>query len=149
MRSGAEYVSAHVLETLWREIDAAFAARQLKTKSTTEELLKQLNPAWNVVGRVYFNLAENRKDDLAPFAFLATYTHQLSAHGKAQHVPLCDALRKYAGAKNRARLLSLLLPVQRGVRPHASTPSDLTQDPAVRHGRAEAEWSVPREGYGR
>ena len=110
---GAEYVSAHVLETLWREIDAAFAARQLKTKSTTEELLKQLNPAWNVVGRVYFNLAENRKDELAPFAFLATYTHQLSAHGKAQHVPLGDALREYAGARNRDRLLSLLLPVQR------------------------------------
>jgi non-specific serine/threonine protein kinase len=110
---GAEYVNARVLEALWHEIDAAFAARRAQTGSTTDELLKQLNPAWNVVGRVYFNLAENRKDELAPFAFLATYTHQLSTHGKAQHLPLGDALHESAGARNRERMLSLLLPVQR------------------------------------
>ncbi len=32
---------------------------------------------------------------------------------KAQHVPLGKALQEYAGAKNRERLLSLLMPVQR------------------------------------
>ncbi len=31
----------------------------------------------------------------------------------AQHLPLGQALREYAGAANKARLLSLLLPVQR------------------------------------
>jgi non-specific serine/threonine protein kinase len=72
---GAEYVSAHLLDALWREIDAAFAARQTETQATTEELVKQLNTAWNVVGRVHFNIAENRRDDAAPFAFLATYRH--------------------------------------------------------------------------
>ena len=64
-------------------------------------------------GRVHFNLAENRKDEDAPFAFLATYTTRLSAHAKAQHLPLGQALREYAGAANKDRLLSLLLPVQR------------------------------------
>jgi hypothetical protein len=110
---GAEYVAAPVLAALWLELDAAFAARRTRAKATTEELLKQLNPAWHVVGRVHFNLAENRRDEEAPFAFLATYTHQLSAHGKAQHLPLGEAMREYAGARNRDRLLSLLLPVQR------------------------------------
>jgi non-specific serine/threonine protein kinase len=47
-----------------------------------------LNPTWNVVGLVHFNLAENRKDEESPFAFLATYTSQLSAHGRARHLPL-------------------------------------------------------------
>ena len=47
------------------------------------------------------------------FAFLATYTNRLSAHGKSQHLPLGQALREYAGAANKERLLSLLLPVQR------------------------------------
>jgi non-specific serine/threonine protein kinase len=65
------------------------------------------------VGRVHFNLAENREDENAPFAFLATYTTRLSAHAKVQHLPLGQALRKYAGAANKDRLLSLLLPVQR------------------------------------
>ena len=62
---------------------------------------------------MHFNLAENRKDEEAPFAFLATYTTRLSAAAKAQHLPLGKALQEYAGARNRERLLSLLMPVQR------------------------------------
>ncbi|MGI8546061.1 MAG: DEAD/DEAH box helicase [Gemmatimonadaceae bacterium] len=110
---GAEYITADVLAKLWRETGMAFSARLVETGLSVEQLLKRLNSAWNVVGRVHFNLALNPRDDEAPFAFLATYTHQLSAHGKAQHLPLGDALHEYAGARNRERLLSLLLPVQR------------------------------------
>jgi len=84
-----------------------------EAKCGVEEFLKRRNSAWNLIGRVHFNLAENRKDEATPFAFLATYTTRLSAHAKAQHVPLGQALRECAGASNRARLLSLLLPVQR------------------------------------
>jgi hypothetical protein len=66
-----------------------------------QDFLKRRNPAWNLVGRVHFNLAENRKDADAPFAFLATYTTRLSAQAKAQHLPLGQALREYAGAANK------------------------------------------------
>ena len=38
---------------------------------------------------------------------------RLSTDAKAQHLPLGHALSEYAGAANKARLLSLLLPVQR------------------------------------
>ncbi|MBI4455941.1 MAG: DEAD/DEAH box helicase, partial [Acidobacteria bacterium] len=48
-----------------------------------------------------------------PFAFLATYTTRLSLNAKAQHLPLGHALSEYAGAANKSRLLSLLLPVKR------------------------------------
>ena len=65
------------------------------------------------LGRVHFNLAENRKDAEAPFAFLATYTSRVSAHGKAQHLPLSQALAEFSDGKSHARLLSLLMPVQR------------------------------------
>src|SRR5262252_3270838 len=111
--TGAEYLSASVLSDLWQQLDRAFCAELTEAKCGIEEFLKRRNPAWNLVGRVHFNLAENRKDEAAPFAFLATYTTRLSAHAKAQHVPLGQALREYAGAENRNRLLSLLLPVQR------------------------------------
>src|SRR5438105_12561243 len=111
--TGAEYLSAAVLSDLWQELDRAFWAELTEAKCSIEEFLKRRNPAWNLVGRVHFNLAENRKDEAAPFAFLATYTTRLSAHAKAQHVPLGKALQEYAGAKNRERLLSLLTPVQR------------------------------------
>src|SRR5258706_2314241 len=110
---GAEYMTAAVLAALWRDIDAAFDAELNDAGLSVQEFLKSRHPAWNLVGRVHFNLAENRSDEAAPFAFMATYTTRLSAEAKAQHVPLGKALQEYAGAKNRERLLSLLLPIQR------------------------------------
>jgi superfamily II DNA or RNA helicase len=111
--TGAEYLSAALLSDLWHALNRAFCAELSEAKCGVEEFLKRRNSAWNLIGRVHFNLAENRKDEVAPFAFLVTYTTRLSAHAKAQHVPLGQALREYAGASNRERLLSLLLPVQR------------------------------------
>lgn len=110
---GVEYITASVLEMLWNEIAAAFRFELAESKASVQEFLQRKSPAWHLVGRVHFNLAENRRDDEAPFAFLATYTTQLSKHAKAQHLPLGRALSDYAGAANKPRLLSLLLPVQR------------------------------------
>ncbi len=111
--TGAEYLTAAVLADLWRGMDAAFDIELFEAKLSVQEFLKRRHPAWNLVGRVHFNLAENRKDEEAPFAFLATYTTRLSAEAKAQHLPLGKALQEYAGTRNRERLLSLLTPVQR------------------------------------
>lgn len=111
--TGAEYLTTAVLAALWAELDAALYVELKQTGQTLQDFLKARHPAWNLVGRVHFNLAENRKDSEAPFAFLATYTTRLSAHAKAQHLPLAQALQEYADKKNRAGLLSLLLPVQR------------------------------------
>ncbi len=110
---GAEYLTQDVLSALWGDIGAALAASLAAAGAALQDFLRSLNPAWNLVGRVHFNLAENRRDAEAPFAFMATYTTQLSAQGRAQHLPLGQALREYSGAANRAKLLSLLLPVQR------------------------------------
>ena len=98
---------------LWGEIGAAFVVELRESGTSLQKFLQSFNPAWNLVGRVHFNLAENRRDEQAQFAFLATYTSRLSAHGQSQHLPLGQALREYAGASNRERLLSLLLPVHR------------------------------------
>jgi superfamily II DNA or RNA helicase len=113
MMPGAEYLNADVLLALWDELGAAFAASLVRSGADPQTFLKGLNPAWNLVGRVHFNLAENRHDPELPFAFMATYTTRLSPQAKAQHVPLGQALREYAGAANRDGLLSLLVPVQR------------------------------------
>ena len=110
---GAEYLTADVLADLWRGMDAAFDVELAEATLSVQEFLKRRHQAWNLVGRVHFHLAENRNDEEAPFAFLATYTTRLSAAARAQHLPLGKALQEYAGAKNRERLLSLLMPVQR------------------------------------
>jgi non-specific serine/threonine protein kinase len=108
---GGEYLSAPTLAELWRATDAAFHIELREAAASLQDFLKARHPAWNLVGRVHFNLAENRKDEEAPFAFLATYTTRLSAQAKAQHLPLGKALQEYAGYRDR--LLSLLVPVQR------------------------------------
>lgn len=111
---GADYLTPAVLRCLWRELHQALVAAQARSGLDLQGFLHQMNPAWTLVGRVHFNLAENRRDPEAPFAFLATYTLRLGTAGaKAQHVPLGQALRDYAGAADRDALLSLLLPVQR------------------------------------
>ena len=110
---GAEYLTTSVLEALWTETATAFRSELAESKVSVEAFLHRRNAAWHLVGRVHFNLAENRRDDEAPFAFLATYTTRLSTEAKAQHLPLGRALSEYAGAANKAQLLALLLPVQR------------------------------------
>jgi non-specific serine/threonine protein kinase len=111
--AGAEYLTQDVLLALWNEMERAFASSLAAAKIGLQAFLTTLNRAWNLVGRVHFNLAENPRDPDQPFAFMATYTTRLSAQAKAQHVLLGQALREYAGAANRDKLLSLLLPVQR------------------------------------
>ena len=113
MMTGAEYLTQDVLLSLWNAMAEAFAAACDQSGLGLAGFLASLNPAWNLVGRVHFNLAENRRDPDQPFAFMATYTTRLSAQARAQHVPLGQALREYAGAENKDKLLALLLPVQR------------------------------------
>src|SRR3954463_7168834 len=110
---GGEYLSADVLKALWGNLDMALSVELAETRLSIQDFLKRRNPAWNFVGRVHLNLAENRKDEGWPFAFLATYTTGLSARGQAKHLPLGQALREYAGASNKDSLLNLLVPVQR------------------------------------
>lgn len=109
--TGAEYLTPEALTALWADIESAVQAETAASGLSLGDWLKAKHPAWNLVGRVHFNLAENRKDAEYPFAFLATYTSRLSATGAAQHLPLSQALAEFSGKK--AQLLSLLLPVQK------------------------------------
>lgn len=90
---GGEYLNAEVLAALWEQIDAACRTERADARQTLQEFLKGRNPAWHLVGRVHFNLAENRSDEEAPFAFIATYTTRLSAQSRAQHLPLARRAR--------------------------------------------------------
>ena len=111
--TGSEYLTGDVLCALWDELDGALRRELASSGQPLQAFLKSRHPVWNLVGRVHFNLAENRKDAEAPFAFMATYTPRLSAHGKAQHLPLKHALAEYSDGRSKTQLLSLLLPVQR------------------------------------
>ncbi|HRH97780.1 MAG TPA: SNF2 helicase-associated domain-containing protein, partial [Prosthecobacter sp.] len=107
--AGAEYLTPEVLERWWRELAQHIAQTAV---NGVEEWLRTECPAWHVVGRVTFHLAENKTDTQRPFAFLATFTEKLSATGQPQHLPLARALQLYAGQKDQTALNALLSPVR-------------------------------------
>ena len=109
---GLEYLSASILKSWWRELDEFVRREILAFPGGTQAYLHDKNPVWRLVGRVTFHLAENKRDEQYPFAFMASYSSRLSTQGRLQHLPMAKALQEYAGAKNRQALISLLSPIQ-------------------------------------
>jgi superfamily II DNA or RNA helicase len=109
---GLEYLNSAALRTAWVELDAHVRGEAIARGGALRAYLHEKNPLWRAVGRVTFHLAENKRDEQHPFAFLATYASGISDRGEAQHVPLARALQEYAGASNRKRLVALLTPIR-------------------------------------
>ncbi len=109
---GLEYLSADVLGQWWLELDEFVRGEIRAFPDGAQAYLQERNPLWRLVGRVTFHLAENKRDEQHPFAFMASYSSRLSAQGRVQHLPLARALQEYAGIRNRTALISLLSPIQ-------------------------------------
>lgn len=137
--TGAEYLTPEVLRAFWSDIEAAVKVELHASGQTLADFLQAKHPAWHRVGRVHFNLAENRKDPDFPFAFLATYTSGLSAAGAAQHLPLSRALVEFSGGRKKAQLLSLLLPVQKAAEA-CDWLADMVNEGEIYH---PLRWGVP------
>lgn len=110
---GIEYLNPDTLSKIWHSLREALQQALNNFSGNIQSYLERYNPRWNLIGCVCFHLAENKKDEQRPFAFLATYTTHLSQRDTAQHLPLMRALQDYAGEKNNAALLTLLMPVQK------------------------------------
>jgi superfamily II DNA or RNA helicase len=120
---GAEYLSSDVLAGVWTALVADVQGEIDAFDGPVERYLSEKSPLWNAVGRVHFHLAENKGNESAPFAFLATYATSLGRHARVQFAPLGRAVEEYAGAANKPMLLHLLQPVQR-----AAEKSELLRD---------------------
>ncbi|MCA1664032.1 MAG: SNF2 helicase-associated domain-containing protein, partial [Myxococcales bacterium] len=116
---GSEYVDAPLLERWWRELEQAFIDELREWDGAVAAFLAAHNPVWNLVGRVCFHLAENKRDEERPFAFLATYSTRVSAKAKVQHAPLGLAVRASGSAADKRALLALLVPVERAAKESA------------------------------
>lgn len=110
---GLEYLTIVLLQSLWAELRELASSRAAEFPGGPAAWLHSVNPLWHLLGRVTFHLAENKRNPERPFAFLATYTHKLSSQAQLQHLPLAEALKTYAGAKDQQKLESLLEPVRR------------------------------------
>ena len=112
---GGEYLSADSLQRIWTHLNE-WVSETVPGAGGLPAFLRTRAPSWHQVGRVCFHLAENRNDEARPFAFMATYAAGFGAAGRVKHLPLRRALEQYAGARNRAALVTLLAPIQAGRR---------------------------------
>jgi non-specific serine/threonine protein kinase len=140
--TGLEYLRAESLAGWWTDLDALVRDEIRGHPGGAGAYLAEKNPLWRFVGRVTLHLAENKRDEDHPFAFLATYVSRLSPQGRVQYEPLGRALQQYAGARNRQALLSLLVPLQRAAE-RSTLIKDLVDSEEVYHALV---WS-PREAY--
>ena len=85
---GLEYLSPAVLENLWTALEDHTRSAASGAGGSVQDYLKNRNLLWNMVGRVVFHLAENRKNEERPFGFLVTFTTRLSGLAKPQFLPL-------------------------------------------------------------
>jgi superfamily II DNA or RNA helicase len=134
---GAEYLDLAHLASLWTELLHETRAQIALDGGDVQAWLARKHPSWNLLGRVCFHLAENKANQDAPFAFLATYGATVSQQAKVQHVPLGRALQEYAGSENRDALLRLLMPVHKASE-HCPWLAALVASGAIFHPRA---WS--------
>ncbi len=111
--TGAEYVDRAVLDTWWADLHTAVREEIAACAGDVNAWLQGKHASWNLVGRVCFHLAENKANEQAPFAFLATCASHVAKDARVQHVPLGRALQGYADSDDRAGMLKLLLPVHK------------------------------------
>ena len=109
---GLEYLDASVLRDTWFEMVAVVRGRAGKAAGGLAEVLAAVEPRLHLLGRVTFHLAENRRDEQRPFAFLATYAHRPAAKAAVQHLPLAKAIEESADRRDQAKLAELLTPVR-------------------------------------
>ncbi len=139
LMTGAEYVTRTVVEDLWQRLQDEFRDEVRQAKGSIEEFIRQYSPDVHLVGRIFFHLVENRKDD-HPFAFLATYTTGLNRQGKSQHLPLKHALQEHG--RDSRKMLDLLVSVHRAAQDSALV-SELIESGELFHPLA---WTA-REAY--
>ncbi|MDR0648348.1 MAG: DEAD/DEAH box helicase [Synergistaceae bacterium] len=106
--TGIEFIDGRWAEDIWNRLSAVFE-RDVKARTDSiADYLKGKNSSLNVVGRVFFHLVENKRDD-SPFAFLSTYS--TGTEEKTDHLPLKNALLEYGSDQDK--LLALLATVSR------------------------------------
>jgi non-specific serine/threonine protein kinase len=113
LAKGSEYINIESLKVIWGDIEKDLHVEIQESGKSISEYFSVRHSNWNLLGRVCFHLAENKNSKETPFAFLATYAHQISKEGKTKHLPLGRALEEYSGIKNKTLLLRLLAPIHK------------------------------------
>ena len=102
---GTEYIGRSWLSLQFMKLTRIFSASIRMYDGSVALFLTEKSQDLRVPERIFFHLVENPDNDVAPFAFLATYSTK-DSEGQVQHMPLSYALEEYKN--EREHLLTLL-----------------------------------------
>jgi hypothetical protein len=108
--NGVEYLDRKWIANVWDKLNHEFSSQIKSYKGSVTEYFASITPNVHIAGRVYFHLVESKNEGF-PFAFLATYSGDISKDGKSKHLPLKNALVEYGN--NSRKLLELLSTVNK------------------------------------
>ena len=108
--TGVEHLNQNWIKYIWTKLNHVFGKKIKTYKGSVAGFFYSYNPKVHLVGRVFFHLVESKKEEY-PFAFLATYSTDVTKDGKSKHLPLKNALVEYG--KNSKKLLELLVTVNK------------------------------------
>jgi non-specific serine/threonine protein kinase len=108
--NGVEHLNHNWIKNVWDKLNQVFAKEIMLYKGSVAEFFSTYSPNVQLAGRVFFHLVESKKEEY-PFAFLATYSAEVSKDGKSKHLPLKNALVEHG--KNSRKLLELLATVNK------------------------------------
>ncbi len=108
--NGVEYVDIDWVDKIWGKLGTVFSSQIKEYSGSVAGYFAAQSPDIHIVGRVFFHLVENKKEEY-PFAFLATYATRAVKGGKSKHLPLKNALVEYKD--DNTKLLELLSTVNK------------------------------------
>jgi SNF2 family DNA or RNA helicase len=110
---GREQLSPAVLLEFEEFLDEALLDlyEQQGTQADVQNILRELNAQWANLGKIHFNLAEQRGDPESPFVFFATFAQALTGSGRIQHTPLYDALQNAEPVRAEGWVSAVLQPI--------------------------------------
>jgi len=101
---GSEYLSIESLAGIWAEMNKRLRAQLRERDCTPAGWLETFGSHWSSLGRVCLHLAENRRSESHPFAFLATIALSVSNEGRVLYTPLGRAFSEAETKSQKKRL---------------------------------------------
>lgn len=108
--NGLKYLDGQWYDNIRAKLLVVFREEICNYRGSVAEYFASMNPFVHVMGRVFFHLVENKKDDY-PFAFMATYSSEVLSDGRSKHLPLKNALVEFRD--DHKKLLELLSTVSK------------------------------------
>ena len=111
MCDGAEYISPESLRSLWTEMTKELQSHLKKNNGQLASWLESRGGKFSLLGKVCLHLAENKRSETHPFAFIATVAIMVTEDGRVIYSPLGKALEEAEKAGEKNKLLDFLVPL--------------------------------------